>query len=68
MRYKTFCYETWLDYMDEMLSMNAHAESYESWIQRNKWYLRKVYRVRYTKLQKDWEPNYEHFLPTQRSD
>lgn len=68
MTFKSFCYEMWLEYMEECLSYNQHAVPYRDWIKQSKWYLRKVYRVRYNTLQKPWSPNYEHILPQRESD
>lgn len=54
MTFKSFCYEMWLEYMEECLSYNMMAQPYSNWFLQNKWYLRKVYRNRYGKLQEQW--------------
>jgi len=68
MTFRSFCYEMWLEYMEECLSYNLIASPYRQWYNDNKWYLRKVYRLRYTKLQSEWKPNYECILPKRESD
>jgi hypothetical protein len=62
MTFKNFCYEMWLEYMEECLCYNHMASPYKDWIRSNKWYLRKTYRLRYNKLKSEWKPDYERFL------
>lgn len=67
MKFKSFCYETWLDYMEECLCYNMPAMPYTDWAKIYKWHLRKLYRLRYNKLQSEWQsgwkPDYERILP-----
>ena len=61
MTFKSYCYESWLAYMDECLSFNHHATPYNDWFKQNKWYLKKMYRLQHGYLQKQWKPDYESF-------
>jgi hypothetical protein len=56
MTFKSYCYEMWLEYMDECLCYNQMATPYRDWFCQNKWYLRRSYRHKYNKLQGDWKP------------
>ena len=62
MTFKSFCYNQWLEYMEECVCYNMHPYPYKLWFNMHKWYLRKVYRLRYNKLQSEWKPDYEHLL------
>lgn len=64
MTFKSFCYEMWMEYMEECMCFNQRALPYKDWIKNTKWYLRKAYRLRYTKLQSEWRPDYERVLST----
>jgi hypothetical protein len=49
----------WLDYMEECLAYNMMAQPYSNWFPQNKWYLKKVYRTRYGKLQEQWQSDHD---------
>ena len=68
MTFRSFCYEMWLEYMEECLCYNQYAEPYRQWYNKYKWYLRGQYRLRYTKLQSEWKPDYERILFKRESD
>jgi hypothetical protein len=54
MKFKSFCYEVWLNHIDECISYNQMAQPYTDWARQNRWYLKKMYRSHYGNLQKDW--------------
>lgn len=56
MTFKSYCYESWLEYMDECLSYNQAATNYKDWFRQNRWYLRKMYRFQYGALQPPYTP------------
>jgi len=62
MTFKSFCYEVWLEYMEECLCYNIPASPYKDWVRLNKWYLRKMYRAKHGNLQEAWKPDYERNL------
>jgi hypothetical protein len=62
MTFKSFCYEMWLEYMEECLTYNMRAQPYNNWFPQNKWFVRKVYRARYGKLQSKWKSNFDRNL------
>jgi hypothetical protein len=62
MTFKSFCYNQWLEYMEECMCYGTHGTPYKLWFNQYKWHLRKVYRLRYNKLQSEWKPDYEHLL------
>ena len=55
MTFKPYCYEMWLEYMEECLSYNMMASPYRDWFRQNRWYLKKMYRLRYGNLQQPWQ-------------
>jgi len=67
MTFKPYCYEMWLEYMEECLSYNMMASPYRDWIKQNRWYLRKTYRLRYGNLQQPWKPDFERNIPPNQS-
>ena len=62
MTFKSYCYESWLAYMDECLCYNQMAQPYKDWFRDNRWYLKRMYRFQHGMLKKEWKPNYERII------
>jgi hypothetical protein len=63
MTFKSYCYEMWLQYMEECMVWNdPKTLPYPRWVVERRWMLKRMYRSTFGNLQKPWQSEVDKLI------